>query len=340
MKKIIKIITITISIIIFPNLIYADSDLNTQQILKQQESNFGVREFLKETEQYTPDFMKDIDIEETFSTAIKGKIDNLSLFKRIIKLFTLQITETIKILINILIIVLIHSILKAVTEELENNNISKIVYYVQYILIVTLIMANFSQIISDVEETIENLVGFSRNLIPLLITLMIYTGNIATSTLIEPILLFLIQFIANLIKGLIIPVISIITVLAIVSKISNKIQITKLSNLMKSGIVWFLGIALTLFIGVLSLEGSLTSSVDGITAKTTKAAVSSLIPVVRKNIRRWCRCGFRLWSDTKKCYWNSWSYNNYWNMYSTYNKTRHIYGNVCFSIKCNRAISR
>ena len=50
---------------------------------------------------------------------------------------------------------------------------------------------------------------------------------------------------------------------------------------MKSSIVWTLGVILTLFIGVLSLEGTLTSSVDGITAKTTKAAVSSLIPVVR-----------------------------------------------------------
>ncbi|MCI9365680.1 MAG: hypothetical protein HFJ54_03580 [Clostridia bacterium] len=34
--------------------------------------------------------------------------------------------------------------------------------------------------------------------------------------------------------------------------------------------------------GVLSLEGSLTSSVDGITIKTTKAVVTSTIPVVGK----------------------------------------------------------
>ena len=55
---------------------------------------------------------------------------------------------------------------------------------------------------------------------------------------------------------------------------------------MQSSIVWFLGIILTVFVGVVSLEGSLTASVDGITAKTTKAAVSTLIPVVRKSFRR------------------------------------------------------
>ena len=35
-------------------------------------------------------------------------------------------------------------------------------------------------------------------------------------------------------------------------------------------------------LGTLSLEGTLTSSVDGLTAKTTKAAVTSTIPIVGK----------------------------------------------------------
>ena len=39
---------------------------------------------------------------------------------------------------------------------------------------------------------------------------------------------------------------------------------------------------LTIFVGLLSLEGTLSSSVDGLTAKTAKAAVSNFIPVVGK----------------------------------------------------------
>ena len=99
-------------------------------------------------------------------------------------------------------------------------------------------------------------------------------------------MLFLIQFIGNLIQNLVVPIVSIIVVLIIVSKITDKVQVNKLSKFMQSSIVWFLGIILTVFVGVVSLEGSLTASVDGITAKTTKAAVSTLIPVVRKSFRR------------------------------------------------------
>lgn len=100
--------------------------------------------------------------------------------------------------------------------------------------------------------------------------------------MVEPILLFLITFIGNFINGVIIPILLLSTGLGIISKISDRIQLDRLSKFFKSSIIWILGIILTLFVGVLSLEGSLSSSVDGITAKTTKAAVSSFIPVVGK----------------------------------------------------------
>lgn len=332
MKKIyLYIIVITIGIIFLPKSVFAYNEnknetevVDLNSILDEEKENFGIKDFIKAAESYSPDFIKDLNISNVFDMALSGKVDNKNILSKIANLFGSEIKGTLKILINILLIVLIHSILKSITEGLENSNVSKIVYYVQYILIVTIIMSNFSNILKDVKDTIENLVGFSETLVPLLITLMAYTGNITTTAVIEPILLFLIEFIANIIKNLIIPIISIITVLVIISKITNRVQINKLSGFFKSSIVWFLGVVLTLFIGVLSLEGSLTSSIDGVTAKTTKAAVSSLIPIVRKNFRRWCRCNFRMWCNSKKCSWNCRSNYNNRNMYFTNYKAFNI----------------
>ena len=82
--------------------------------------------------------------------------------------------------------------------------------------------------------------------------------------------------------NILLPITLISTALGIVSKISDKFQIDKISKFFKSSVIWILGIALTLFVGVLSIEGTLSSNVDGVTVKTAKAAVSSLIPVVGK----------------------------------------------------------
>ena len=280
-KKILLHILILFVLASFP-FSKVNAESLTSQMIQQEKETFGISSFIDETKKYTNDFFEDMNISDVINSAITGKIDNNKILKKLLKIFGKEIVSSLKTIIAVLVIVLIHSIIKAVADNLETSNISKTIYYVQYILIVTIVMSNFSDLILSITSTIQNLVGFMNSLVPLLITLMIYTGNIATSSLLEPIILIIIEFISNIILTLILPGVSIITALMVVSKLSDKVQIGKLTKFLKSSIVWFLGIILTVFVGVVSLEGTLASSVDGITAKTAKAAVSSMIPVVGK----------------------------------------------------------
>ena len=279
MKKIIIIITFFM-IFFYPNYIFAEDE----DIMKETQETFGITQFIQESEKYTGEVLEDISIKEVLNEAIKGNINNKNFYSKIVKLLGKEINSALKVLISILVIIVIHGILKSITDNLENQNISQIIYFVQYILIVTIIMSNFTEILQLVIETSNNLVGFINVLIPLLITLMIYTGSIATSTIIEPIILFSINLVGNFIQNVLTPIMLIIVSFSIISKISDKVQIDKLSKFLKSGVIWALGVALTIFVGVVSLEGTLSSSVDGITAKTAKAAISSVIPVVGKVI--------------------------------------------------------
>ena len=279
MKKVIYIFLFTI---IFINISIPVSIAGEEKTLKEQQEDLGISEFIDQADSYSGKFFDDIDINEILENAIKGEVDNQTLFQRVWSLLLGELGDGLSVLGSILAIIVIHSVLKSISESLENDNISKLIYYVQYILIVTIVMMNFSQIVQVVKDTCNNLIGFMNILVPLLISLMIYTGSITTSGILEPIILFLINFIGNMIQNIIIPIVLIFTSLIIISKISNNIQIEKLSKFLKSGVVWFFGIVLTIFVGVVSLEGTLSSSVDGITAKTTKAVVSSAVPVVGK----------------------------------------------------------
>ena len=277
MKKIILLIVLIL--LLQTNPVFAESE---EEIMETTKEKFDINQFIEDAESYTGEFLENTDLKQVLEQAIQGNIDNKVIYGNIFKLLGKEINLSIGTLVSILVIVVIHGILKSITDELENNNISQIIYFVQYILIVTLIMSNFTEMIKLVKETAEDLVGFINVLLPLLLTLMIYTGSITTSTILEPIILFAINLISNAIKNLLIPVVFIIVVFSIISKISEKVQIEKLSKFLRTGVVWVLGIVLTLFVGVVSLEGTLSSSVDGITAKTAKAAVSSVIPVVGK----------------------------------------------------------
>lgn len=278
MKKII----VCSLIIFFINCFYTSNATNNMEIIESQKDTLNISSFIKEANDYTKDVFSDMEVGDILNSAITGKVENEKIIRNIWKLFGKEIVNSIASIGSIIVIIIVHSIIKIISDGLENKSISQITYYVQYILIVTLIMTSFSEVLQMVKESIQNLVGFMNILIPLLITLMVTTGSIASASMLQPILLFIITLIGNFIKDVIIPIVLVSTALGIISKISDRLQIDKLSKFFKSSVVWVLGVVLTLFVGIVSLEGTLSSSVDGITAKTTKAAVSSFIPVVGK----------------------------------------------------------
>ena len=143
-------------------------------------------------------------------------------------------------------------------------------------------MTNFSDIVKQVQDTTNNLVGFmetfstiinyindiyrkynnkyyirTNNIIPNKFCWK-YNSNTNYSTS------FIVYKFDYNIKNL---------------RASTSGQVSKVSKIRNSMV---LGIVLTIFVGVVSLEGTLSSSIDGITAKTGKAVVSSAIPVVGK----------------------------------------------------------
>ena len=278
MKKLITIFAILICIF-GTSISIADAE---DEVINSQMDSFNISNFIDEANKYSNDILKDIDIQELLNNAIKGELDTNQLLKNIFPLLGTEIKEALKVMGSILIIVLIHSVLKSISDNLNNKSVAQITYYVQYILIATVIMTNFSSIITLTKEAVGNMISFIQLLFPLLMTLMLASGSVVSVNLVQPIILFIINLISNIFQSIIIPIILVGTALAIVSKISDRIQIDKLSKFLKSSSVWVIGILLTIFVGVLSIEGTLGSSVDGITAKTAKAAVSSFIPVVGK----------------------------------------------------------
>ncbi len=252
------------------------------EIMNSQTETLGINDFLNSAKKYTENVFPDLNINELFKSSLTGNIGDIFKISNIGNIFLQEIQNVIKLMISVVIIIIIHSIFKAIIENLGNSSSSKVAYFVQYLVIVTLITNTFITILDLTKESINNIVDFMNLLIPLLITLMLTTGSLVTTSITEPILIFMVNFIGNFIVSFLIPLLLVAITISIISNVSDKIQINRLSKFLKSSIIWILGIILTIFSCTLSLEGTLSSSVDGLTGKTAKAAVSSFIPVVGK----------------------------------------------------------
>ena len=252
------------------------------ELLNSEANSLGINKFLESAEKYTKNNFSNLNLKELFYDSLTGNIGKSIRHIGLIDVFCNEISPIINMVITVFVVIIIHSIFKAITDGLKNKSASNIIYFIQYLIIITIVINSYVSILSITKTSIENIIEFMNILLPFITTLMLTTGMITTTSAIEPILLFMINFIGLFINSFIIPFLLLSITISIISNISDKTSLNRLANFLKSSIVWSLGIVLTIFAASLSLEGTITSTVDGITAKTAKAAVSSFIPVVGK----------------------------------------------------------
>lgn len=241
-------------------------------------------EFTNEVKKYSNEYFPELssdDLLNSISNAEKS-LDASSLIKKMANSFIGEFKNNISFIFKIVGIAILCSVLKSIQSNFSQTGISEIAFYACYILIIILIMTSFINITDICKNTISKLSNFMKILIPVILSLLLVSGNVTTVTMIQPILLSMISIITVLISNVIIPVILVSTVINVVSNISEHINIKKISDVLKKGALWCLELVLIIFTGVLSLEGTLSANIDGITLKTTKTVVSSAVPVVGK----------------------------------------------------------
>ena len=253
-----------------------------EDLLINQKEILGINDFLDEAKQFSKDAFGSNNLDSLYENIINGDI--LKCFETIDfkGIIFSQIFEAIKLIVLMLEVIIICSVLKNILDSLKVSNAGKNVYFVQYFVLVILIVNTFVPILKFTVESINRIISFMNMLIPLLITLILSTGNIVTTSMMEPVLIISMNFIANFINSFVVPFCLISFVISVISNLLGKIKLEKISKILRNVIVWTLGILLTVFTALLSLESNITSSVDGLAGKTTKAAVSGFIPVVGK----------------------------------------------------------
>ncbi|MBR3832162.1 MAG: hypothetical protein IKJ72_00815, partial [Mycoplasmataceae bacterium] len=165
------------------------------EILNSQMDSLNINNFLYSAQKYVSEVFPDLNISEVFTKSISGDLGfDLISINYFEKMFFSEIKIAINLMVSVLVVVIIHSIFKAIIENLGNSTSSQIVYMVQYLVIVTIVINSFISILDITKNSINELVNFMNLLIPIFISLMLTTGNLVTTTVAQPILIFMVSF--------------------------------------------------------------------------------------------------------------------------------------------------
>ena len=187
-----------------------------------------------------------------------------------------------------LLVCLICSMMRQIQTN-NNHGVSEIVFYVCYLIISILMLTEFGIIMNLCKDTILILNGFNGVFVPIMMIFMGLSGGLITASTLQTSIMIFIAVLSNITALLWIPIIMATTIMGMVSNISDIIDVSKIATFIKKLAIWFVEVAMIIFVSLLTLEGSLSQNVDNVTSKTAKSIVSNAVPVVGKLIRRCCR---------------------------------------------------
>ncbi|CAM2809652.1 stage III sporulation protein AE [Paenibacillus sediminis] len=187
-----------------------------------------------------------------------------------------------KLLVTIVMLTVFSMILETLQTAFERKAVSKVAYSICYMVIIVLAINSFNVAIGYAKDAIDSMINFMMAMVPLLFTLLAAMGNVVTVSMTHPLIVFMIHTVGTLIHFVIFPLLFFSAVLYIVSSMSDKYKMTQLAGLLRNISAGLLGILLTIFLGVISVQGVTSSVTDGVTMRTAKYITGNFVPVVGK----------------------------------------------------------
>lgn len=187
-----------------------------------------------------------------------------------------------KLLGTIILLAIFSTILENFQSSFENSSVSKIASSITFLVLIILAVNSFYLAISYAKAAIQGMMDFMLAIIPILLALLASMGNLASAALFHPFIIFMVNVSGSLIYYVVFPLFFFSTLLDLVSMLSEKYKLTRLAALFKQLGIGILSLFLTVFLGVLSVQGAVSSVSDGLTVRTAKYVTSNFVPVVGK----------------------------------------------------------
>lgn len=185
-----------------------------------------------------------------------------------------------KLIASIVILTVLSMMLETLQSSFEKSTVSKVAYAISYMVLIVIAINSFTVAIGYAKSAISGMIHFMIAVVPLLLTMLASMGNLTTAAVFHPLIIFMIHTVGSVIYVVVFPLLFFSTVLHIVSSMSERYKVTQLANFLRTLGVGLLGFFVTVFLGVMSIQGATGAVTDGVTIRTAKYITGNFVPVV------------------------------------------------------------
>lgn len=257
-----------------------------KDILKEQFNNMIDQEQTTSLSEYASNLTSGISdyftLDNILDATLNGEsiFDNPELIQSIKDLFLLELRSAMFISVEILSICIIAGLLKNLSGSFEAKGISDIASFVCMISIVGITVLHFGDVYNMTLDAMKTMTYTMEILLPVLIGILIAMGQVTTGTIMSPLILSVITVFHHVIKNIILPAVFFSAIFTLLNCITEKNYVNQMAKLIRKAALYGTGVIVTLMSGLISIQGLITQTSDGLIINTAKYSIDAFIPIV------------------------------------------------------------
>ncbi|MDR0930973.1 MAG: stage III sporulation protein AE [Clostridiales bacterium] len=277
-------LVILIALCITPSLACAQAEQGNVITNQIQATDFSaIQQKIDEATAQYSNQLDNINIKEITSALGSGKFSwhPMDILKSLSMLLFGEVRANLSLMLKIIALALITSLLTTLQASFgKKSGACDIAFYACYIVIISLSITVFKNASGDALRFIDLTGNFITIFTPLLMLSLAGAGHVISVSVVQPTIIISTQIIVFIIKNYLLPLAFCTIALNIASNISCNFKLNNLIKLFENIIKWSLGIMLTVFVGLISIQTMVAPNLDALTARTAKYAVGTFVPVV------------------------------------------------------------
>lgn len=205
----------------------------------------------------------DLDFRELVEMLLNGEeMDKGKLFLDVLSMVFEEIASFRGRMAQIVFLCIVFAILHNFANVFENPTVTRISFYMVYMLLLALLMNSFFVIRDITTEVISEMMIFLKVLIPTFAISMAFSGQVTTAAGFYEMTFLLIYGMEWLMQYLILPAIQIYVALELMNYLTEEEMVSRMTELLRSAVLWVMKLLFTVVVGINVVQNLLTPVID------------------------------------------------------------------------------
>lgn len=239
----------------------------------------GAHELVDKLPQSAQELMKDADLYD-LSVDKLLQLSPGDFFSTLWRMFLNTVQRPIRIFSSIVAVLILCALLSGMRTAVWDKSMSEVFSLCAVLCVMATVTGPILDCVVKVSQTVQDAAFFMTSFIPMFSAALTAAGQPASGAAYNIFLFAACQGVSQVVSQVLIPFMSVYLAMCVAGSLVPGINISSITGTIKSTVSWILGLLLTFFVGLLSIQTMVAQSADNVATRAAKFMIGSFVPVV------------------------------------------------------------